>query len=61
MFYIIINMDMSYNVRKIIRIIVAVIWVIGAAMYGMKGDYLFSGLFALIGIVFLVKGLKSER
>jgi len=48
---------MNENIKKIIKIIIALIWWIGAIPYGVKKEYLFAALFVVMGIVFLVNAL----
>ncbi|WP_251861391.1 hypothetical protein [Clostridium sp. Marseille-Q2269] len=52
---------MNNNSRKIFRIIIGIIWFIGAISFGLRKQYLLSILFVIVGIVFIVNSFKLGK
>lgn len=49
------------NVKLILRVIVGVIYGAVAIKFFLSGDYLFSGLFLVCGIVFIAQALLKKK
>ena len=55
------GIGMNTNKRKISRLIIGIIWIVGSVITGISGQVLIAIIFALVGILFLFKGIKLEK